>query len=85
MSKIYWNDFAENVKDVIERLDRYTRPYAVVCNTSRVESLKKEIGSQFKIIGSPEIEMDKFYVINRETFEEWASGNVSILRGEENE
>ena len=79
------NDFAENVKEVIERLDRYTRPYVVVCNTSHVESLKKEIDSQFKIIGSPEIEMDKFYVINRKTFEEWASGNISILRGEENE
>lgn len=75
------NDFAENVKELIERLDRYTKPYAVVCNTSHVELLKKEIDSQFRIIGRPEIEMDKFYVINRKTFEEWASGNISILRG----
>lgn len=76
------SNLLETVKEAIERVDRYIRPYAVICHTSNTELLEKAIGNQFKIIGRTEIEKDKCYVIDRKTLEEWAFGNIAELKGE---
>lgn len=76
------SDLLETVKELIERTERYIRPYAVICHTSNAELLEKAIGNQFKIIGRTEIENDKCYVIDRKTLEEWANGDISEMKGE---